>query len=199
MAKLHVGFHQSNFWCQAEGWAKTTDANINIANQHHWFPRYIGTFEVDADGKRWKLYESLLKNLHKDIIMVFEQWTKQKLRFTFWRQSGSSQLCLEIVWWKPERSLALRTWRWDSAKLWKSQQVWLNSIHRKFFRLHTGGTDITLQVFETFGPVQRPFYSVRFNKESDIKEKNVLVGDKVLYAPDIMEYSHYVFVSQLKK
>ncbi|XP_068735896.1 uncharacterized protein [Montipora capricornis] len=54
-------------------------------------------------------------------------------------------------------------------------------------------------VFETFGPVQRPFYSVRFNKESDIKEKNVLVGDKVLYAPDIMEYSHYVFVSQLKK
>lgn len=54
-------------------------------------------------------------------------------------------------------------------------------------------------MFETFGPVQSPFYSVRFNKESEISTKNVQVGDKVFYAPDIMEYSHYVFVTQLKK
>ncbi|XP_073251206.1 uncharacterized protein [Porites lutea] len=54
-------------------------------------------------------------------------------------------------------------------------------------------------VFETFGPVQTPFYSVRFNRESDICSKNVHVGDKVFYAPDVMEYSHYVFVAQLKK
>lgn len=54
-------------------------------------------------------------------------------------------------------------------------------------------------VFETFGPVQTPFYSVRFNKESDINDKGVCRGDKVFYAPDIMEYSHYVFVTQLKK
>ena len=56
-----------------------------------------------------------------------------------------------------------------------------------------------LQVFETFGPVQTPFYSVRFNKESDISDKNIHVGDKVFYAPDIMEYSHFVFVAQLKR
>jgi len=54
-------------------------------------------------------------------------------------------------------------------------------------------------VFETFGPVQRPFYSIRFNKESDISDKNVQVGDKVFYAPEMMEYSNYVFVAELKK
>ena len=57
----------------------------------------------------------------------------------------------------------------------------------------------SLQVFETFGPVQRPFYSIRFNKESDISDKNVQVGDKVFYAPEMMEYSNYVFVAELKK
>ena len=59
--------------------------------------------------------------------------------------------------------------------------------------------DLPLQVFETFGPVQTPFYSMRFNKESDINDKGVCRGDNVFYAPDIMEYSHYVFVTQLKK
>lgn len=55
------------------------------------------------------------------------------------------------------------------------------------------------QVFETFGPVQMPFYSVRFNKDSDISDKNIQVGDKVFYAPDILEYSNFVFVTQLKQ
>ena len=56
-----------------------------------------------------------------------------------------------------------------------------------------------LQVFETFGPVQTPFYSVRFNVDRDISEKNVHVGNKVFYAPDMMEFSNFVFVTQLKK
>ncbi|KAJ7370477.1 H/ACA ribonucleoprotein complex non-core subunit naf1 [Desmophyllum pertusum] len=54
-------------------------------------------------------------------------------------------------------------------------------------------------VFETFGPVQTPFYSLRFNTNTDISEKNLHVGDKVFYAPDMMEYSNFVFVTQLKK
>ena len=57
----------------------------------------------------------------------------------------------------------------------------------------------SLQVFETFGPVQTPFYSVRFNNEADIDQRNIHVGDKVFYAPDMMEYSNFVFVAQLKK
>ena len=55
------------------------------------------------------------------------------------------------------------------------------------------------QVFETFGPVQTPFYSVRFNVDRDINDKDVHVGDKVFYAPDMMEFSNFVFVTQLKK
>lgn len=55
------------------------------------------------------------------------------------------------------------------------------------------------QVFETFGPVQTPFYSIRFNMDRDISDKNVHVGDKVFYAPDMMEFSNFVFVAQLKK
>ena len=47
--------------------------------------------------------------------------------------------------------------------------------------------------------MQTPFYSVRFNVDRDISEKNVRVGDKVFYAPDMMEFSNFVFVAQLKK
>ena len=54
-------------------------------------------------------------------------------------------------------------------------------------------------MFETFGPVQTPFYSVRFNRDRDISDKNVRVGDKLFYAPDMMEFSNFVFVAQLKK
>jgi len=54
-------------------------------------------------------------------------------------------------------------------------------------------------VFETFGPVQTPFYSIRFNMDRDISDKNVNVGDKVFYAPDMLEFSNFVFVAQLKK
>jgi len=35
--------------------------------------------------------------------------------------------------------------------------------------------------------------------DRDISEKNVHVGDKVFYAPDMMEFSNFVFVTQLKK
>lgn len=57
--------------------------------------------------------------------------------------------------------------------------------------------DLPLQVFETFGPVQTTFYTVRLN-ESDISDKGVCRVDKVFYAPDILEYSQSVFVTQLK-
>lgn len=69
------------------------------------------TSKLYADGKRWNLYKSFYWNFSKNISMVFELWTKQKLHFTFQRRSRSSWLCVQYVqkfhWWKPTCSLAL--------------------------------------------------------------------------------------------
>lgn len=50
-----------------------------------------------------------------------------------------------------------------------------------------------------FGPVQNPFYSIRFNSVEDINAKNVETGMAVYFAPAVPEITHYVFVDQLKK
>jgi H/ACA ribonucleoprotein complex non-core subunit NAF1 len=49
------------------------------------------------------------------------------------------------------------------------------------------------KIFETFGPVTNPFYSIRFNNQSEIIEKECIVGSLVFFAPDSTEYSKYVF------
>ncbi|XP_059163888.1 H/ACA ribonucleoprotein complex non-core subunit NAF1-like isoform X2 [Physella acuta] len=54
-------------------------------------------------------------------------------------------------------------------------------------------------IFETFGTVERPFYSVRFNRPEDIEERNIHIGDEVFYAPKADNLTKYVFISELKK
>ncbi|XP_036358879.1 H/ACA ribonucleoprotein complex non-core subunit NAF1-like isoform X2 [Octopus sinensis] len=55
------------------------------------------------------------------------------------------------------------------------------------------------QVFEIFGPVRNPLYSVRFNTTQDIEEKGLKVGTEIYYAPKEMKYTNYVFVQDLMK
>ncbi|KAK6178770.1 hypothetical protein SNE40_011281 [Patella caerulea] len=55
------------------------------------------------------------------------------------------------------------------------------------------------KVFEIFGPVACPFYSVRFNNCDDIKNRNIEVGDQVYCAPNLEELTQYIFIDQLKQ
>ncbi|XP_050401360.1 H/ACA ribonucleoprotein complex non-core subunit NAF1 [Patella vulgata] len=55
------------------------------------------------------------------------------------------------------------------------------------------------KVFEIFGPVACPFYSVRFNNSADIKNQNIEVGDQVYCAPNLEELTQYIFIDQLKQ
>ena len=53
-------------------------------------------------------------------------------------------------------------------------------------------------VFETFGPVQSPFYSIRFNSVDEISARGVAAGDVVYVAPDCANFTRYVFAHALK-
>ncbi|XP_064594823.1 H/ACA ribonucleoprotein complex non-core subunit NAF1-like [Liolophura sinensis] len=54
------------------------------------------------------------------------------------------------------------------------------------------------KIFEVFGPVCSPLYSVRFNSGEDIKKCGVEIGHQVYCAPRKTELTQYVFVDQLK-
>lgn len=54
------------------------------------------------------------------------------------------------------------------------------------------------KIFDVFGPVNKPYYAVRFNNSDHIKTYNILVKEPVYCAPD-SEYSSFVLVSQLLK
>jgi rRNA processing protein Gar1 len=54
------------------------------------------------------------------------------------------------------------------------------------------------EVFETFGPVSRPYYSVRFNNPSDIDAALCKVGDPVFYVPSYGK-TQIVKTEELKK
>ena len=59
-----------------------------------------------------------------------------------------------------------------------------------------------LQVYETFGPVKKPYYQIRFNKEEDIAKHcdgAIVPGAEVFHAPGHPEYTRYIFLSQLYK
>ena len=45
--------------------------------------------------------------------------------------------------------------------------------------------EILGKVFETFGPVLKPLYSVRFNSASEIDRTRAVKGAKVLYVPEV--------------
>ncbi len=52
------------------------------------------------------------------------------------------------------------------------------------------------RLFEVFGPVTKPFYSVLFNTEADIAQiPNATVGQHVFYVPNLAKI---VFTEQLK-
>jgi len=54
------------------------------------------------------------------------------------------------------------------------------------------------KIFDVFGSVLKPYYSVRFNDSDHIKSFNVKIKEPVYCAPKT-EYSSYVLVSQLLK
>ena len=51
------------------------------------------------------------------------------------------------------------------------------------------------KIFEVFGPVQSPFYSIRFNNSNEIKQNNLNVDKDafIYYAPDSTEYTKFIF------
>lgn len=58
------------------------------------------------------------------------------------------------------------------------------------------------KIFETFGPVANPFYSVRFNTINEIKELELCVdvGSYIYYASESPEYTKYIFnINELRK
>ncbi|ORX94700.1 NAF1-domain-containing protein, partial [Basidiobolus meristosporus CBS 931.73] len=50
-------------------------------------------------------------------------------------------------------------------------------------------------VFETFGPVSRPFYSVRFNQNSDIDKERIVKGKRIFSIPNM---AHYVLPGAIR-
>ncbi|XP_005101327.1 H/ACA ribonucleoprotein complex non-core subunit NAF1 [Aplysia californica] len=53
-------------------------------------------------------------------------------------------------------------------------------------------------VFEVFGTVEQPFYSVRFNSKEDIKEKDIKVGDPIMFAPSADNLTKFIFIKELR-
>ena len=54
-------------------------------------------------------------------------------------------------------------------------------------------------MFETFGPVKRPFYSIRINSVDDMPSVGVALGDTVYITPDDPSLTKYVFPQELLK
>ena len=50
-----------------------------------------------------------------------------------------------------------------------------------------------------FGPVQSPFYVVRFSSKDRFKNMGLKIGDTAYFAPDYLHVTKYVFVDQLRK
>jgi len=55
-----------------------------------------------------------------------------------------------------------------------------------------------LQIFETFGPVSCPLYSVRFNSVQHISEHGIEVGAAVFCVPNVSEWTHYIFLEHVR-
>lgn len=60
------------------------------------------------------------------------------------------------------------------------------------------GSRVLGRVFDVIGPVQRPYYCVRFNTADDIKQKGIERGEDVYYAPK-SGLTTFVFLEQLMK
>ncbi|XP_065063200.1 H/ACA ribonucleoprotein complex non-core subunit NAF1-like [Rhopilema esculentum] len=55
------------------------------------------------------------------------------------------------------------------------------------------------KVFDIFGPVKCPFYTVRLSSEEKFASLGLAVGETVYFAPNYLTCTNYVFVEQLKK
>ncbi|XP_060602702.1 H/ACA ribonucleoprotein complex non-core subunit NAF1-like [Ruditapes philippinarum] len=64
--------------------------------------------------------------------------------------------------------------------------------------LFVEGHKVLGQVFEVFGPVKTPWYSVRFNEVNNIEAKGLKVGMPVFCAPREDSFTKFVFVDSLK-
>ncbi|CAF0934782.1 unnamed protein product [Adineta ricciae] len=53
-------------------------------------------------------------------------------------------------------------------------------------------------VFETFGPVEKPCYSIRYNDIDSIHQRQIELNQEVFYAPKETTYTKYVFVQELR-
>ena len=56
-----------------------------------------------------------------------------------------------------------------------------------------------MQVFETFGPVRKPFYSIRINSMDDLQPLGITFGDEVYVIPAHPTLTKYVFPQELMK
>ncbi|XP_011140407.2 H/ACA ribonucleoprotein complex non-core subunit NAF1 isoform X2 [Harpegnathos saltator] len=54
------------------------------------------------------------------------------------------------------------------------------------------------KIFDIFGPVKEPHYTIRFNNVEHIQERQITVGTPVYYCPDSC-YTFFVFLSELTK
>lgn len=56
------------------------------------------------------------------------------------------------------------------------------------------------QIFDVFGPVAEPHYSVRFSNSEQIKEKNIETGMDIFFAPQTdRSITKFAFVNEIKK
>ncbi|KAK3586683.1 hypothetical protein CHS0354_039152 [Potamilus streckersoni] len=55
------------------------------------------------------------------------------------------------------------------------------------------------KVFEIFGPVVFPWYSIRFNSPVDVENKGIKVGTPIFCAPEEENFTKYVFVNALRQ
>jgi rRNA processing protein Gar1 len=53
-------------------------------------------------------------------------------------------------------------------------------------------------VFETFGPVEKPYYSIRYPDIESVHQRQVELNQDVYYAPRETTYTKYVFVQELR-
>jgi len=53
-------------------------------------------------------------------------------------------------------------------------------------------------IFETFGPVEKPYYSIRYNDIHNIYQRQIELNQEVFYAPKETTYTKYVFVQELR-
>jgi len=54
-------------------------------------------------------------------------------------------------------------------------------------------------VFDVIGPVNQPYYCIRFNSKEHIQTKDICPGMDVFYAPKSDEFTSYVFLDQLMR